>query len=50
MNIFVDTNVVVDFYQRREPFFFPAATIFDLAQSRQPAFDHKSYGAVGVPG
>lgn len=35
MNIFVDTNVVVDFYQRREPFFFPAATIFDLAQSHQ---------------
>lgn len=31
--IFLDTNIVVDFYQHREPFFFPAATIFDLALS-----------------
>lgn len=33
MIVFVDTNVIIDFYQRREPFFFPAATILDLAQS-----------------
>lgn len=35
MKVFLDTNIIIDFYQQREPFFFPAATIFDLALSRQ---------------
>lgn len=31
MKVFLDTNVVVDFCMRREPFFHDAAVIFDLA-------------------
>ncbi len=31
MNVFLDTNVVIDFYARREDFFLPASIIIDLA-------------------
>lgn len=35
MKIFLDTNVVIDFYDHREQFFQPAAIIFDLAFRRR---------------
>lgn len=35
MKVFLDTNVVVDFCMRREPFFHDAAVIFDLAYQRR---------------
>lgn len=35
MKVFLDTNVVLDFYNRREEFFAPAAVIFDMAFKRQ---------------
>ena len=31
MKVFLDTNVVIDFYDKRGEFFYPAAIIFDLA-------------------
>lgn len=31
MKVFVDTNVVIDFYDQRGEFYYPAAIIFDLA-------------------
>lgn len=34
MKVFLDTNVVVDFCMRREPFFHDAAVIFDLIVTR----------------
>lgn len=33
MKVFLDTNIVIDFYDRRREFFYPAAVIFDLAYS-----------------
>lgn len=33
--VFIDTNVVIDFYQVRQPFFNEAATIFQLALDRK---------------
>lgn len=33
--VFVDTNVIIDFYQRRQPFFTEAASIFQLAFDRR---------------
>lgn len=35
MKVFIDTNVVLDFYNRREEFFAPAAVIFDMAYRHQ---------------
>lgn len=34
---FIDTNVVIDFYQRRNPFFEHASVIFELAKENQIA-------------
>ncbi|MBO5182567.1 MAG: PIN domain-containing protein [Paraprevotella sp.] len=31
MKVFLDTNVVIDFYAKREDFFLPASIIIDLA-------------------
>lgn len=31
MKVFLDTNIVIDFYDKRREFFCPAAIIFDLA-------------------
>ncbi len=31
MKVFLDTNIVIDFYDQRGKFYFPAAIIFDLA-------------------
>lgn len=31
MKVFLDTNVVIDFYDKRGEFFYPATIIFDLA-------------------
>lgn len=31
MKVFLDTNIVIDFYDRRREFYYPAAIIFDLA-------------------
>ena len=31
MKVFLDTNVVIDFYDQRDEFYYPAAIIFDLA-------------------
>lgn len=31
MNVFLDTNIIIDFYDRRENFFLPASIIIDLA-------------------
>ena len=31
MKVFLDTNVVIDFYDKRDEFYYPAAIIFDLA-------------------
>lgn len=31
MKVFLDTNIIIDFYDRREQFYTPAAVIFDLA-------------------
>ena len=31
MKVFLDTNVVIDFYDQRGEFYYPAAVIFDLA-------------------
>ena len=31
MKVFLDTNIIIDFYARREEFFRPASIIFDLA-------------------
>lgn len=33
--VFIDTNVVIDFYQKRQPFFYEAAAIFQLAVDRK---------------
>lgn len=35
MKVFLDTNVVIDFYARREDFFFPASVIIDLAYKKR---------------
>lgn len=31
MKVFLDTNIVIDFYDQRGEFYYPAAVIFDLA-------------------
>ena len=31
MKAFLDTNIVIDFYDQRGDFYYPAAVIFDLA-------------------
>ncbi len=31
MKVFLDTNIVIDFYDQRGDFYYPAAVIFDLA-------------------
>lgn len=31
MKVFLDTNVVIDFYDKRGEFFYPSAILFDLA-------------------
>lgn len=31
MKVFLDTNIVIDFYDRRREFYYPSAIIFDLA-------------------
>jgi len=35
MRVFLDTNIVIDFYDKREKFYYPAAIIFDLAYKRK---------------
>ena len=35
MRVFLDTNVVIDFYARREDFFLPASVIIDLAYKKR---------------
>lgn len=35
MNVFLDTNVIIDFYARREDFFLPASIIIDLAYHKK---------------
>ena len=34
MKVFLDTNVIIDFYAQRENFFRPAAIIVDLAMKK----------------
>lgn len=31
MKVFLDTNIIIDFYDKRGKFYYPAAIIFDLA-------------------
>ena len=31
MKVFLDTNIIIDFYDKRGEFYYPAAIIFDLA-------------------
>ena len=39
MKVFLDTNIVIDFYDQRGDFYYPAAVIFDLAyQGKNSAF------------
>lgn len=35
MKIFLDTNIIIDFYEQRGEFYYPAAIIFDLAYKRR---------------
>lgn len=35
MKVFLDTNVVIDFYDQRREFYYPAAIIFDLAYRKK---------------
>ena len=35
MKVFLDTNVIIDFYAQRDDFFRPAAIIIDLAIKKQ---------------
>ena len=35
MRVFLDTNVVIDFYAKREEFFLPASVIVDLAHKKR---------------
>ena len=35
MNVFLDTNIVIDFYDKRWEFYYPAAIIFDLAHKNK---------------
>lgn len=35
MNVFLDTNIVIDFYDKRGEFYYPAAIIFDLAHKNK---------------
>lgn len=35
MKVFLDTNIVIDFYDQRGDFYYPAAVIFDLAHKRK---------------
>lgn len=35
MNVFIDTNIVIDFYQKREPFYTEAEALFQLALDRE---------------
>ena len=35
MKVFLDTNVVIDFFAQREEFFLPAALIIELARIKQ---------------
>ena len=34
MKVFLDTNIVIDFYDQRGDFYYPAAVIFDLAHMK----------------
>ncbi len=31
MKVFLDTNIIIDFYDKRREFYYPAAILFDLA-------------------
>lgn len=35
MKVFLDTNIIIDFYDKRDDFFYPAAVIFDLAHKKK---------------
>ncbi len=35
MKVFLDTNVIIDFYDRRGEFYYPAAVLFDLANKEK---------------
>lgn len=35
MKVFLDTNIIIDFYDRRGDFYYPAAVIFDLAYNKK---------------
>lgn len=35
MRVFLDTNVIIDFYAKREDFFLPASIIIDLAYKKK---------------
>jgi len=35
MRVFLDTNIIIDFYALREQFYRPAATIIDLAERKE---------------
>lgn len=35
MKVFLDTNVIIDFYARREDFFLPASIIIDMAYKKR---------------
>lgn len=35
MKVFLDTNIIIDFYDKRGEFYYPAAIIFDLAHKNK---------------
>jgi predicted nucleic-acid-binding protein len=35
MRVFLDTNIIIDFFAKRDKFFFPASVIMDLAMRRR---------------
>lgn len=35
MKVFLDTNIIIDFYDKRGDFYYPAAIIFDLANKNK---------------
>ena len=35
MKVFLDTNVIIDFYAQREEFYRPASIIIDLAKRKE---------------
>jgi len=35
MKVFLDTNIIIDFYDERENFFHPAALIIELAHQQK---------------